>query len=156
MKHIFFHNGRLKKTRNFQNCQFSILFSWKFQGLVLGLVGLIDAKGIDVVQPVLSSGCPTKAQKQPKNTKLWELKNSVFWVGHFELFKKMSLLNPNKNQLKFFEQQGWVKILMITLVSSKFFAIRNITLSSVHLPLLDLVTCCSGLLLWVNAPHELD
>jgi hypothetical protein len=25
----------------------------KFQGLVLGLVGLIDAKGIDVAQPIL-------------------------------------------------------------------------------------------------------
>ena len=31
----------------FQNCQFSKMR--KFQGLVLGLVGLIDAKGIDVV-----------------------------------------------------------------------------------------------------------
>ena len=28
------------------------LFSRKFQGLVLGLVGLIDAKGIKVAQPI--------------------------------------------------------------------------------------------------------
>ena len=31
----------------------------KFNGLVLGLVGLIDGKGIDVAQPIWSSGCPT-------------------------------------------------------------------------------------------------
>ena len=34
-------------------------FPPKFHGLVLGLVGLIDAKGIDVAQPIWSSGCPT-------------------------------------------------------------------------------------------------
>jgi len=32
---------------------------WKFNGLVLGLVGLNDAKGIDLAQPIWSSGCPT-------------------------------------------------------------------------------------------------
>ena len=31
----------------------------KFHGLVLGLVGLIDAKGINVTQPIWSSGCLT-------------------------------------------------------------------------------------------------
>ena len=35
------------------------IFSRKFQGLVLGWVGQIDAKGIDVAQPIWSSGCPT-------------------------------------------------------------------------------------------------
>ena len=34
-------------------------FSPKFHRLVLGLVGLIDAKGINVTQPILPSGCPT-------------------------------------------------------------------------------------------------
>ena len=34
-------------------------FLWKFYGLVLGLVGLIDAKGIDVAQPIWSWDCPT-------------------------------------------------------------------------------------------------
>jgi hypothetical protein len=42
------------------------LFLWKFHGLVLGLVGLIDVKGIDVAQPIWSRGCPTQGQKQPK------------------------------------------------------------------------------------------
>ena len=37
--------------------------------LVLGLLVLIDSKGIDVAQPIWSLGCPTQAQKQPKNTK---------------------------------------------------------------------------------------
>ena len=40
-------NGRLKKTEFFKiaNSQY---FLWKFHGLVLGLVGLNDVKGIDV------------------------------------------------------------------------------------------------------------
>ena len=34
--------------------------NWRrFQGLVLGLVGLIDAKGINVTQLIWPSGCPT-------------------------------------------------------------------------------------------------
>ena len=41
---------------------------WKFHGLVLGLVGLMQ-KGIDVAQLIWLWGCPTQAQKQPKNTK---------------------------------------------------------------------------------------
>ena len=32
-----------------------------------GLVGLNDAKGIDVAQRIWPLGSPTKAQKQPKN-----------------------------------------------------------------------------------------
>ena len=36
----------------------------KFHGLVLGLVGLIDAKSINVTQPICASGCP-----RTKNTK---------------------------------------------------------------------------------------
>ena len=35
------------------------IFFQKFHGLVLGLVGLNDAKGIDVAQPIWLSGCPT-------------------------------------------------------------------------------------------------
>ena len=42
-------------------------FPPKFHGLVLRLVGLIEGKGIDVAQPILSSGCPTLGLKQPKN-----------------------------------------------------------------------------------------
>jgi hypothetical protein len=41
--------------------------SRKFQGLVLALVGLIDAKGIDVAQPIWLRDCLTKAEKQAKN-----------------------------------------------------------------------------------------
>ena len=33
----------------------------------LGLVGLVDAKAIDVAQPTWLRDCPTKAQKQAKN-----------------------------------------------------------------------------------------
>jgi hypothetical protein len=34
-------------------------FPPKFHGLVLGLVGLIDAKGINMTQTIWLSGCPT-------------------------------------------------------------------------------------------------
>jgi hypothetical protein len=67
--------------------------------LVLGLVGLIDAKGIDVAQPTWSRGCLTEGQKQPKNarTNLWKKffkkienwwiwKMNFFLGGHFEFF----------------------------------------------------------------------
>ena len=48
---VFFKMANLKKLR-FQN------FLRKFLRLVLGLVGLNDAKGIEMVQPIWSSGCP--------------------------------------------------------------------------------------------------
>ena len=35
------------------------IFSQRFQGLVLGLVVFIEAKGIDVAQSILSCRCPT-------------------------------------------------------------------------------------------------
>ena len=41
--------------------------SWKFHALVLWLVGLIDAKGIDMAQCVWPWGCRTWALKQAKN-----------------------------------------------------------------------------------------
>ena len=44
----------------------------------------------------------------------WNWKTLFFWVGHFGFF----LLHPHKNQSKFLGLQGWVKILMITMVSS--------------------------------------
>ena len=47
---------------------------------------------------------------------LGQLKISVFLSGHYDFF----LLHPNQNQSTFIEQQGFFKILMITLVSRKF------------------------------------
>ena len=35
------------------------IFLWKFHGLVLGVVGLIDVKGIGVAQPMWLRDCPT-------------------------------------------------------------------------------------------------
>jgi hypothetical protein len=53
-KHFFlkFQNGRLKKI-SFSIPPILYIFFQKFHGLFLGLVGLIDAKGIDVAQPIL-------------------------------------------------------------------------------------------------------
>ena len=39
------------------------IFSRNFHGLVLGLIVLIDAKSIDVAQPIWSWGCPTLLPK---------------------------------------------------------------------------------------------
>ena len=44
-------NGRLKKAR-FPAPPILNVFLQKFYGLVLGLIGLIDAKGIAVAQPI--------------------------------------------------------------------------------------------------------
>ena len=46
-----FQNGRLKKA-HFPILPILNIFSCKFHGLVLWLVGLIDAKGINVAQPI--------------------------------------------------------------------------------------------------------
>ena len=43
-------NGRLKKTEFFNSANSQYLK--KNHGLVLGLVGLLDTKGIDVAQPI--------------------------------------------------------------------------------------------------------
>ena len=45
---------------------------------VLGLVGLNDAKGIDVAQCIWPWGCLTKAQKQPKNS--FSVLFGCFWA----------------------------------------------------------------------------
>ena len=59
-----------QKNYVFQNRQFSIFFSQNWAGLVLGSVELIDAKGINVTQPIWSSGCPTQGLKQAKDALL--------------------------------------------------------------------------------------
>ena len=64
-KKIFFFSKKKFKMADSKKAHFSK--SWKFLRFVLGLVGLNDAKGIDVAQRIWLWGCPTKAQKQPKN-----------------------------------------------------------------------------------------
>ena len=51
-------NGRLKNP-HFPAPPILNIFLWKFYGLVLELVELIDAKGIDVAKPIWLWGCPT-------------------------------------------------------------------------------------------------
>ena len=57
----------------FSNPPILNIFSPKFQGVVLGLIGQIDAKGIDEAQPIWLSGCPEKG--------LFIAKNSSFKSG---------------------------------------------------------------------------
>ena len=136
-------------------------FSRKFHGYVLGLVVLIDAKGIDVAQLIRLRDCLTKAQKQAKKH-FWcfqavlklTLDNLTAiqvephqYPSHqsvlltqgpiHEIFAKKSffesaiLLNSYENQSTFIMQQGWVEILMITLVYSKKVSVRNNLLHNV-------------------------
>ena len=49
-------------------------------------------------------------------------------LSFFEPAIFIFLLHRHENQSKFVGQQGWDSILMITLVTSKFFAMRNNTL----------------------------
>ena len=62
-KFFFFEKKKFKmadsKKLSFSTSPKAEQFPPKFHGLVLGLVGLIDAKGINVTQPIWSSGCPT-------------------------------------------------------------------------------------------------
>ena len=52
-------NSRLKKTEIFKTANSQNIFA-KIKGLVLGLLLSIDAKGIDVAQPIWLSDCPTR------------------------------------------------------------------------------------------------
>ena len=69
---FFFSKKKFKmadsKKAHFSKSPILKIFSRKSLRSVLGLVGLHDAKGIDVAQRMWPWGCPTKAQKQPKST----------------------------------------------------------------------------------------
>ena len=69
-------NGRLKKL-SFSTSPKAEQFRQNFMDW-LGIVGLIDAKGINVTQPIWLSGCPMEAQKMAKNTKKAVL--ALFWA----------------------------------------------------------------------------
>ena len=71
-KNYFFFSKKKFKMADSKKAHFSkspILknFLRKFQRLVLGIVGLIDAKAINVALPKWSQGCPAERQKQVKN-----------------------------------------------------------------------------------------
>ena len=71
-KKIFFFRKKNFKMADWKKAYFPKspilkIFSRKFHGLVLGLVGLNDAKPIDLAQPIWRWGCLKKALKQAKN-----------------------------------------------------------------------------------------
>ena len=148
-----FQNGRFSKSPILKKNL------WKFNGLVLGLVGLIDANGIDVAQLIWSWDCPTWAQKQAKIAFFvflgcfWayvvQPHNHIGWATSMPFTSINStnprtnpwnfyrnilfLLHPHENQPKLLGYQGWVEILMITLVYRKRVSVRNNLLHSVFL-----------------------
>ena len=113
MKQKNFQNGRLKKKMRFSKLPILKIFSRKFLRFVLGLVGLNDAKGIDVAQRIWPWGCPTKAQKQPKSTE--NAFFGCFWAfvgqphGHIHWatsmpFASFNPTNPRTNLRNFREK----------------------------------------------------
>ena len=62
-KNFFFEKKKFKmadsKKLSFSTTPKAEQLSPNFHRLVLGLVGLIDAKGTNVTQPIWPSGCPT-------------------------------------------------------------------------------------------------
>ena len=56
-----------KKNLSFSKLPILKVFLRKFHELVLGLVKLMNVKGIDVAQPIWLRDSPTLAQKQAKN-----------------------------------------------------------------------------------------
>ena len=88
-------------------------FSRKFLRFFLGLVGLNNAKGIDVAQRIWPWGWPTKAQKQPKSTE--NAFFGCFWAfvgqphGHIHWatsmpFASFNPTNPRTNLRNFREK----------------------------------------------------
>ena len=116
-KKIFFSKKKFKmadsKKAHFLKSPILKKFSRKFLRFVLGLVGLNDAKGIDVAQCIWPWGCPTKAQKQPKNA--FSVLFGCFWAfvgqphGHIRWatsmpFASFNPTNPRTNLRNFREK----------------------------------------------------
>ena len=136
-----------QKKRVFRNHQFSKKKSCKFQRLVLGAAGLIDAKSIDLAQPMVVRQCGISAKRALKHqkciwaTSLLQIQGPIskdFW--EFRDFEKLSFsLVGQKKMLHFYENlskvlgyQGWNKILIITLISSHKSPTSNISVVSVY------------------------
>ena len=89
------------------------IISWNFHGLILGLVELIDAKGIGMAQLVWLWGCPTYAQEQAKNAFLvflgcfWAFvgqpHNYIGWARPMP-FASINSTNPRTNPWNFHEK----------------------------------------------------
>ena len=75
----YFHGDEVKfkmadsKKLSFSASSKAEQFLPKFHGLVLGIVGLIDEKGINMTQPIWPPGCPMHSG----------------WKGIFDSFSKM-------------------------------------------------------------------
>ena len=85
-KKKFFFRKKIFKMADWKKAYFPKspilkIFSRKFHGLVLGLVGLNDAKPIDLAQPTWRWGCLKKALKQAKNVFFVFLGPSRAYVG---------------------------------------------------------------------------
>ena len=118
------------KKAHFSKSPILKIFSRKFLRFVLGLVGLNDAKGIDVAQLIWPWGSPTKAQKQPKTAIYVELNQcpshhsilltqGPIWEIFAKKFWELAIL---KNEL-FLSQPFWIfflkKIIFFCLIPWK-------------------------------------
>ena len=110
---FFFAKWPTQKNWVFQPPPKAEQLSPKFHRLVLGLVGLNDAKSINVAQRIWPWGCLTKAQKQPKSTE--KAFFGCFWAfvgqphGHIRWatsmpFASFNPTNPRTNLRNFREK----------------------------------------------------
>ena len=127
------------KKAHFSKSPILEIFSRKSLRSVLGLVGLNDAKGIDVAQCIWPWACPTKAQKQPKSTE--KAFFGCFWAfvgqphGHIRWgtsmpFASFNPTNPRTNLRNFrenflrigdFEKWAFFESAILNFFSKKFF-----------------------------------
>ena len=113
-KNFFFSKKKFKmadsKKAHFLKSPILKNFLWKFLRFVLGLVGLNDAKSIDMAQPIWPWGCPTQGEKQPKNTNIaffacfwayvWQPHDHIGWALSMP-FASINPTNPRTNSWNF-------------------------------------------------------
>ena len=118
---FFFSKKKFKmadsKKAHFSKWPILKIFSRKSLRSVLGLVGLNDAKGINVAQRMWPWGCPTKAQKQPKNA--FSVLFGCFWAcvrqphGHIRWATSMPFASFNPTNPRTYLRNFREKILRI-------------------------------------------
>ena len=132
------------KKAHFSKSPILKIFSRKFLRFVLGLVGLNDAKGIDVAHYIWPWGSPTEAQKQLKSTEnaffgcFWafvgQTHGHIHWAASM-LFASFNPTNPRNPSEKFLRKnfeiwRFWKMSLILSRPFWIFFSKKNFFFAS--------------------------